>query len=163
MSQMLLPKLSTMQFECKSILHKLEHPSLGRGLPSSHSSSLALTPSPQVEWQSSGVKAVVQEQEKPRSTVQFEQPSLEMVFWSSQSSKGKRIKPFPQKETQVEGIPEQLNPELIIPWLEQPSLSTKFPSSHCSSPMMNPSPCLGVQMSGVVSVPPKQTHLGSTS
>jgi len=52
--------------------------------------------------------------------MQLEHPSLRLEFPSSHSSLGARF-PFPQNESQVEVVPEQLNPCSIYPVNEHPS------------------------------------------
>ena len=54
--------------------------------------------------------------------------------------------PLPQMEAlQTLGMPVQLAPGSIWQVGEQPSSLTMFPSSHCSIPMIMPSPQAGTQ------------------
>jgi len=85
-----------------------------------------------------------------------------MVLLSSHISKRRDKSPFPQEDKQIEGLPEQVYPALMIPLFEQPSVSIEFPSSHCSSSIMIPSPCFGEQKSGLSFDPPKQTQVERT-
>ena len=106
--------------------------------PSSHSSVCVFkTPSPHIVPHTSGEVREPPVHDQPGSTIQLlEHPSPLIVFPSSQLVSVSTItipspQISPQMSFEVGDPPKHWRPDSTLHILEHPSLSLRFPSSHC--------------------------------